>query len=115
MPAKKEEAPGNVKHEAANYDSLSHRHWALWCGTQIKVTHLHINTGKTGPVILAAMIATLHAFITMTLERTEGTIKCISKDRPFGGDKKLPLALEKVACLSQTWQGQNNEVPRVEF
>lgn len=71
--------------------------------------------GKTGPVILAAMIATLHAFITMTLERTEGTIKCISKDRPFGGDKKLPLALEKVACLSQTWQGQNNEVPRVEF
>lgn len=52
----------------------------------------HQHMGKTGPVILAAMIAMLHAwwrlFITMcssfqTLERTEGAIKCISKDRPF--------------------------------
>lgn len=69
VPEKKETAPGNVKHEVANYVSLKHGHWAPQCGMQIKVRHLQTNVRKMGPIIPAITITVLRAwwllFITM--------------------------------------------------
>lgn len=41
VPEKKETAPGNVKHEVANYVSLKHGHWAPQCGMQIDLYQSH--------------------------------------------------------------------------
>lgn len=69
VPEKKETAPGNVKHEVANYVSLKHGHWAPQCGMQIKVTHLQTNVRKMGPIIPAITITVLRTWWRLFITR----------------------------------------------